>query len=156
MTPLAQVLRSLHCIDETKLARFGEVVVGEAADHPIVNPARRKKPPKLDAKHGRSVVRGVLQAREIYQEDHLGFFISKSTPQPMDALGRGVSTDIFHHATLAPIVGHKITRRHHHSKIARVLEHLQFGVHGARAVHGGEAKLDAWRHVGPHRFLLQP
>jgi hypothetical protein len=62
---------------------------------------------------------------------------------------------ILHHARLPPIVGDQISSRDNNPKLVGVLEKLQLGVHGTRAIHWREAEADIGGCIGLHLLLLQ-
>lgn len=64
------------------------------------------------------------------------------------------TTHILHDPSLSPIVGHEVARWDDDAEMARILEQLQLGVHGADAVHGREAELDVGGHIALHECFL--
>lgn len=64
------------------------------------------------------------------------------------------TTHILHDPCLSPVVGQEVARWDDDAEMARILEQLQLGVHGADAVHGREAELDVGGDVALHEGFL--
>lgn len=64
------------------------------------------------------------------------------------------TTHILHDPSLSPVVRQQVARRDDDAEMARILEQLQLGVHGADAVHGREAELDVGGDVALHEGFL--
>lgn len=63
-------------------------------------------------------------------------------------------TDVFHDPGLTPVVRHQVARWDDDTETVRILEQLQFGMHGSHPVHWGKAELDVGGDVASHLILL--